>query len=411
MHTMLITDGSFDRDRSSFRTKLLNACQSGIDCIQLREKQLSCREQFELARELRSLTMEYGVRLLINEHADIALAVNADGIHLPEEAAILKTPLLIGKSVHSIESARQAQQQGAAYILFGPVFEPLSKKINQPPQGLEKFQQIVKNVQIPVIAVGGITPANVHLLKKSGASGIAGISSFLHAPDIAANIASFKAQFIQNGRIAKPATVQGLYVLLSSFEIAFKAIQGGADAIQFRHKGTYTFEKLETARKIRSLCRSANIPFIVNDRCDIALELEADGIHLGQDDMPISMARKLLGPKKIIGATASTVEQALTAEAQGADYVCMGHIYPTSSKAKDYPPLGLGILKKTKEQLKIPLLAIGGISIQNALTVILQGVQGIGVISAIEHSSDPIATTKHLKKMLNDGKLQSTNFA
>lgn len=403
MRTMLITDGSFGRDPLFF-AKLQTACQAGIDAVQLREKQLPCKELFYLAKHLRKLTADYGVDLFINEQTDVALAVKADGVHLPEKALFLKSPLRTGRSVHSIESARQAQQEGVDYILFGPVFEPLSKKISQKPQGLENVQQIMEEIKIPVIGVGGITPTNAYLLAESGVSGVAAVTSLMHAPDLAANIAALKAAFTPKKR-----QVQGLYVILSSFVKAHEIIHGGADAIQFRHKGVYTVETLDTARKIRALCHAATIPFVVNDRCDIALELEADGVHLGQEDLPIMMARRLLGFKKIIGATVSTIEQALAAEAAGADYVSFGHIFPTSSKKKEYPPIGLEVLKEAKAKLKVPLIAIGGISEHNALSVVLHGANGIAVISALEQSNNPAAAIRNLKKVIYDGNLQATN--
>lgn len=191
--------------------------------------------------------------------------------------------------------------------------------------------------------------------------------------------------------------VRGLYALLTSLPIARLAIQGGVDAVQFRHKGEYTPEILETVIEIRKLCRNANIPLIINDRADIAFEIDADGVHLGQTDMPIFAARKILGQGKIIGGTASTLEEALTVEAHGADYVALGHVFPTSSKEKNYPPIGLEVIKKAKAKLKIPVIAIGGISEQNICSVLAQGADGIAVISAISESNDPCAAAQRLK--------------
>lgn len=196
--------------------------------------------------------------------------------------------------------------------------------------------------------------------------------------------------------------IKGLYVVLSSLLIARLAIHGGANVIQFRYKEPYTQQIIEEAREIRLLCQKANIPFIVNDQIDIALELDADGVHLGQTDLPIAEARRILGPNKIIGGTASTVEQVVALEAVGADYTGLGHIFHTLSKKKDYPPIGLEIIKKAKEKIKIPLIAIGGISEQNALSVIAQGADGIAVISAISQASDPLRATQRLKGLFHE---------
>jgi thiamine-phosphate pyrophosphorylase len=197
--------------------------------------------------------------------------------------------------------------------------------------------------------------------------------------------------------MGKP-TIKGLYALLSSLEIARLAIQGGVDAIQFRYKEAYTQKVLDVIREIRLLCGNANIPFIVNDRCDIALEVNADGVHLGQTDLPIPTARQLLGPNKIIGGTAATVEQAFAVEASGADYVSLGHVYPTTCKPKSYPPIGLEPIKAAKEKLTIPVIAIGGISENRAPFVLSQGADGIAVISAITESDDPLAAVQRLKR-------------
>lgn len=393
MRTMLITDGSFGRDPTLLE-KLEMACQAGIDAIQLREKEAPTKDLFDFAKKLRNVTAEWGVSLFINERLDLALAVKADGIHLPEHSPFPRTTLRIGRSVHSLESALSAQKEGAHYLLFGPIFSPLSKTCDKPPQGLEQLEEVSKHLQIPLIAVGGITPDHVPLLLQSGATGIAAISSLLHAPNLMDAIAAFQVPFLQ-----KKQRIQGLYAILSSLPIARLVIQAGIDVVQFRHKGSYTQQILETGREIRLLCRNAKIPFIVNDRSDIALELEADGVHLGQFDLPISAVRRLLGPNKIIGGTASTIDEALAIEAAGADYVGFGHIFPTISKQKNYPPIGLESIKKIKEKLKIPLIAVGGISENNADSVLKQGADGIAVISAVTQSDDPLAITQRFKRL------------
>jgi thiamine-phosphate pyrophosphorylase len=392
MHIMLITDGSFKEDPTLLE-KLESACQAGIDAIQLREKKATPNELLFFAKKLRQITAKWGVSLFINERLDLALAVKADGIHLPESAPFLSTSLRVGRSVHSLEAALLAQKEGANYLLFGPVFPPLSKLSHASAQGLAKLEEVSKNVHIPVIAVGGVTAINTPLLLQSGARGIAAISALLHAPNLTDAIARFRACFPQ-----KKHKIQGVYAVLSSLPIVRLAIQGGIDMIQFRHKGLYTKELLETVREIGLLCRNAHVPFIVNDRSDIALEVDADGVHLGESDLPISAARRILGPDKIIGGSASTLEQALAIEASGADYVSFGHIFPTTSKNKQYPPIGLDPIKKAKEKLNIPLIAIGGISEQNVDSVLAQGANGIAVISAISQSSDPLVATQRLKR-------------
>lgn len=196
----------------------------------------------------------------------------------------------------------------------------------------------------------------------------------------------------------KNTRLGGLYVLLSSLTIARAAIEGGADMIQFRCKDGFSSDQLEIAHTIRALCRKAQVIFIINDSIDVTLELDADGVHLGQADHPIPDARKLLGPHHLIGGTACTVKQALEVQSAGADYVGFGHIFPTLSKKKDYPPLGVEPIRDAKKVLKIPLLAIGGIDHHNAPDVLAAGADGIAVIRAIGLAEDPIKATQRMKR-------------
>lgn len=397
MHTMLITDGSLGSDPTLLE-KLEQACKAGIDAIQLREKQAETKELYDFAKKLREITWEYGVSLFINERIDLALAVQANGVHLPENGLspqdLKKFPLQIGMSVHSLEAAIDAEKEGADYLIFSPIFEPLSKTSPLLPQGLTQLKIVAKSTKIPIIALGGITAEKIPDLMQSGAAGVAAIASLLHAQDISAAVAAFKAPFIK-----KKKDINGLLVILSSLDTAKQAIQGGADAIEFRHKGPYTQESFELAKEIRRLCQKANIPYIINDRADIALALQADGVHLGQTDLPIPAAKKILGPNKLIGKTASTVQEAIEAEKSGADYIGLGHIFSTQSKAKTYPPIGLETLKKAKESVKIPLIAIGGINLENAPSVLQAGADGISVIAAIAQAPNPVDNAKKLKKL------------
>lgn len=182
----------------------------------------------------------------------------------------------------------------------------------------------------------------------------------------------------------------------SHYELAKFAIKGSADIVQLRDKRMGTWELLETALKIASICKKNKVLFIVNDRIDIALLSDADGVHLGVEDIPIKEARKLLGTKRIIGGTAHSIDEAIQAEKDGADYLGYGHIFPTESKIKTTPPVGLIELHKVCSVIKIPVLAVGGINIDNVKSVILNGAYGIAVIGAVVKSSNP---TKMIKKL------------
>jgi thiamine-phosphate pyrophosphorylase len=187
----------------------------------------------------------------------------------------------------------------------------------------------------------------------------------------------------------------------SFLELAIFAIQGGVDGIQFRHKGNYTREQLELTQQLSILCQKATIPFIVNDRADIAKAVDAAGVHLGQTDLPIASARKILGEKKIIGKTSSNLEQAQQAVNEGADYVSFGHIFPTKNKFKSSLPVGLRGLNEACQKIKIPILAVGGIAKENLAAVCQTGVNGVAVISAIATSPNPRLQTQKLKNIMN----------
>lgn len=202
--------------------------------------------------------------------------------------------------------------------------------------------------------------------------------------------------------------IKGLQLIINTvstslypyLELASKALLGGIDSLQFRHKGIYDRETFFLACQLAELCHQFSVPLIVNDRADIALAIQAAGVHLGQADMSIMAARLLLGDEKIIGGTASTLTQAQQLESDGADYIGFGHIYPTKSKVKDTPPVGLNALKEVCREVNIPVLAIGGINEHHLADVFQAGVCGIAVISAISLSFDPCSQTQKYKKIM-----------
>lgn len=183
------------------------------------------------------------------------------------------------------------------------------------------------------------------------------------------------------------------------------AIKGGATFIQLREKNLDEAHFLEEAKEIKELCKKYQVPFVINDNVDIALAMDADGVHVGQSDMEAGAVREKLGPDKIIGVSAQTVEQALLAEQKGADYLGVGAVFPTGSK-DDAVEVSHETLKTICEAVKIPVIAIGGISTGNVMELSGSGICGIAVISAIFAKPDIEAAAKELKeqteKMLND---------
>lgn len=183
-----------------------------------------------------------------------------------------------------------------------------------------------------------------------------------------------------------------------------KSVKEGVTIVQLRSKNTDTRAFLDTALQLSATLVPYGIPLIINDRTDIALACKADGVHLGQKDLPLPFAREIMGKNKIIGITATNNKQAEEAESQGADYIGVGPVFDTGSKKEASKPIGLDQLAIIRKNIKIPILAIGGINPQNAALVLSSGVNGIAVISAILGSADVIASTKNLLKEIRKGK-------
>lgn len=180
-----------------------------------------------------------------------------------------------------------------------------------------------------------------------------------------------------------------------------KALEGGATFIQLREKELDEEHFLEEARELKKLCERYKVPFVINDNVDIAVAMDADGVHVGQSDMEAGDVREKLGPDKIIGVSAQTVEQALLAQERGADYLGVGAVFPTGSK-DDAVEVPHETLKAICEAVDIPVIAIGGINIENVGELAGKGLCGIAVISAIFAQPDIKRATKELKKVTEE---------
>lgn len=179
-------------------------------------------------------------------------------------------------------------------------------------------------------------------------------------------------------------------------------LAAGAGLLQLRAKHVTTRRFVDLARTVGDLCRSADARFIVNDRCDVALLVEADGVHLGQDDLPAAAARRLLGPERIVGVSTHNVEQAIAAAAMGeADYLGIGPVYPTSSKANPDPVIGLAGLEAVRRQVRVPLVAIGGIDAERAVAVRQAGADAVAMIGALSAGGDVEAATRRVLQALS----------
>ena len=213
-------------------------------------------------------------------------------------------------------------------------------------------------------------------------------------------------------RMAAPEWLDNvrLYVLLTSRlcrgdppAVAQAAIDGGADCIQLREKDMPDRELLDLARRLRELTHRAGVPLIVNDRPDIAAIVSAEGVHLGQDDLPPTEARKLLGPGAVVGVSTHNIAQARAAQAQGADYIGVGPMFP--SDTKDAGPIaGIAFLKEVLAEISVPHVAIGGISGGNVGELVAAGARCVAVCSAVIAADDPASVAAEIKAQLPPAK-------
>ena len=176
-----------------------------------------------------------------------------------------------------------------------------------------------------------------------------------------------------------------------------QAVACGVKVIQYRNKKGETREMYEEATRLRDICR--DVAFLINDRIDLALAVDADGVHLGQSDMPYRAARKILGQDKIIGITVHNLQEALEAQALGADYLGVSPIFQTQTKADAGRPAGVTLLKDVRRHVDIPLIAIGGITLANAPQVIKAGADGICAISCVVARDDAGAEMKKFQDL------------
>jgi thiamine-phosphate pyrophosphorylase len=179
-------------------------------------------------------------------------------------------------------------------------------------------------------------------------------------------------------------------------DVVRAALRGGAPAIQLRMKDGAARDMVEMAQALLAETRLAGALLFVNDRVDVAVIAGADGAHVGQDDLPVSAARRVSAPGFLLGVSAESVELALQAEVEGADYVGVGPVYVTGSKADAGEPIGLGRIAEVAAAVKIPVVGIGGIAVGNARAVVESGAAGVAVISAVMRADDPESATREL---------------
>ena len=177
-----------------------------------------------------------------------------------------------------------------------------------------------------------------------------------------------------------------------------EAIKGGTTIVQLREKTASTKEFYELALRVKEITSRYGVPLLINDRIDIALAVDSEGVHIGQDDMPADIAREIIGDDKILGVSASTVEEAKKAEMDSADYIGSGAVFPTATK-DDADSVSKEELKEIVDSIDIPVVAIGGITVKNANTLKGSGIAGFSVVSAIMSAEDPKEASRKLKEI------------
>lgn len=179
-----------------------------------------------------------------------------------------------------------------------------------------------------------------------------------------------------------------------------EGIKGGVTVVQIREKTADTLDFYNLALKVKEITTKYKVPLIINDRVDIALAIDADGVHVGQSDMPCDVTRKLIGEDKILGVSAATIDEAKKAQKDGADYIGTGAVFPTATK-DDAPSVTKNELKEIVKSIDIPVVAIGGINLENASQLTDTGIAGLSVVSAIMSSDNPKKSSQELLKIFN----------
>jgi thiamine-phosphate pyrophosphorylase len=214
-------------------------------------------------------------------------------------------------------------------------------------------------------------------------------------------------------RAATAVKIRGLYVIVGPdatngrpiADVATAALKGGAKVLQLRDKTGDKGQVLATAKKLKALCDEHQALFIMNDDADLAVLSDAHGLHVGQGDLPVNGARRLLSPKQLVGRSNNTLEEALQSQADGADYIAIGAVFPTQTMGKaQRKAVGVETVRKAKDVLSPPVVAIGGINASNAAEVARAGADCICVVSAVTMAKDPEAAARLLVSAIESAK-------
>lgn len=341
----------------------------------------------QLTDFLRQIPSELYPRLSLHDHFDIALRLSVGGLHLNSRNP--RAPRgwtgVVSRSLHSVGEIASLD---CDYAFLSPIYPSVSK----PGYSADfDFDELRAAVDSRIFALGGVTPDRFDEIEALGFGGAAMLGAVWKAP---VDAAAFRLQFITHA----PDTAE----IIPQVE---KALAGGCRWIQLRHKNASPDSLLACGRQIRALCDRYGATFIVDDHVGLVDTLGADGVHLGKNDMPVAEARRILGVRRIIGATANTFDDIAAANDAGADYIGLGPYRFTTTKQKLSPVLGIDgyndiVARCIAAGIRLPIVAIGGIALSDIAPIISTGVSGVAVSGTIRNAPDPVRITEEIIKRI-----------
>lgn len=405
-----VTDSRLLPEGTTLMERVRMLCDAGVGRIVLREKGMPDDIYAETAEEFVRICRERCVIPVINHRPDVAMALGVDDIQMSideirDDPSLVERFRRVGVSVHSVDEAVEAESLGAESVTAGHIFPTVCKK-GVPQRGTRFLMDAVASVDIPVYAIGGIDADVIEKVRNCGASGVCLMSVMMGSPE--GHIRRL-AQICYD--INRPIFLRDtlrLYAVTDRqwlrpgerlAQRVLAAVLGGVTAVQIREKGMPSDRLAEETRECLMVCRQFGVPVFVNDDVSAAIEAGADGVHLGQDDMPASEARARFDG--IIGVSASAPEEALKAEADGADYIGCGAVFPTSTKS-DADDMGIPRLMRIRMETDVPIVAIGGITSENIGELRDTGIDGVAVVSAIFRPEDSESAAERLSESLSD---------
>lgn len=343
----------------------------------------------EMRTLLDAVPAEYRSNLTLHDCLELAEEYGVGGVHLSRRNAVAPAGWkgIVSRSLHAVEDISAATED---YVFLSPVYPSISKPGYRGTFDLEELKGYVNS---KVYALGGVTPERLTELESAGFGGAAMLGS-VWCRQI--DMSQFGLQFITHGETSDEV-VEG----------AMAALEGGCRWVQVRMKDRDVAEVEKVVLRLAPACRDRNAVLLVDDHVELAARLDCvDGVHVGKNDMPVAEARKVLGPSKILGATANTAEDVMRAATDGADYVGLGPFRFTTTKKNLSPVLGLegyaGILRRCRDAgYLIPIVAIGGITESDIKEIMSTGVGGIAVSGTILRAGDRAAKTAELMNVIN----------